>query len=88
MRCVSVRTIFTFGLTCAVVSAPWTSAGAESVRLPDGVVPLAQSVVLRVDPMQAQYSGSTIIDVQVETSAPAIHFHAEKIEILSVALAD
>ena len=63
-----------------------TTVDAATVRLDDDVVPLAQSVVLNVDPRKDEYSGSVTIDLDVKRPVTSFRFHAQDLTITGMSL--
>jgi alanyl aminopeptidase len=58
----------------------------DEVRLGTEVVPLRQSVNLRLDPGQTEYSGSTRIEIEVRNPTASFRFHAEEMTLTKVRL--
>lgn len=69
-----VRTSLLAGLCIA-------TAPAQEYRLGQAVQPLRQSVFLRVDPAQEQFSGKTEIEVEVKRAGASIRFHCADIQV-------
>lgn len=59
---------------------------AQDYRLDGRAEPLSQAVRLAVDPVRADYSGTTVIDLRVRRATDALLFHAEDMEIDRVEL--
>jgi len=57
------------------------SVPAQEYRLGQAVQPLRQSVFLRVDPGQDQFSGKTEIEVEVKRAGSPIRFHCADIHV-------
>jgi alanyl aminopeptidase len=74
-----VRTSILAGLCAA-------SAPAQEYRLGQAVQPLRQSVFLRVDPAQEQFSGKTEIEVEVKRAGAPIRFHCADIQVQKAVL--
>jgi alanyl aminopeptidase len=64
------------GLAIVGAAAP-AHAAKFSERLGRAVVPTFQSIELKLDPAQAEYSGSTRIELEVREPTDAIRFHSE-----------
>ena len=74
-----VRASFLAGLCVAPVPA-------QDYRLGQAVQPLRQSVFLRVDPSQEQFSGTTEIEVEVKRAGSPIRFHCADIRVAKAVL--
>jgi len=61
---------------------------AQTVRLGNDVVPLAQSIVLDADPRKDDYSGSTTVDVQVKKPVTSFLIHAVDLTANTITLDD
>jgi len=61
---------------------------AQTVRLGNDVVPLAQSIALDVDPRKDDYSGSTTVDVQVKKPVTSFLIHAVDLTASTITLDD
>ncbi len=59
---------------------------SDPYRLLNNVVPTAQQVTLNIDPRQTDYSGSTIIHIEVASESADIRLHAQEMEITSLQL--
>ena len=59
---------------------------ADPFRLASNVAPVAQQLMLNIDPSQANYSGATTITIEVESEAPDIRLHAQDMQITSLTL--
>lgn len=59
---------------------------ADPYRLSPGVVPLAQQLMLQMDPAQTDYSGQTTITINVESATAEIRLHAEDMQIDTLSL--
>ena len=70
--------------TPADTSTPAQSA--DPYRLAATIRPLSQTLALRMDPAQEQYSGSTTISIEVQETAEAIRLHAEELDIRALRL--
>jgi alanyl aminopeptidase len=68
-------------LTAALLlsAAPFAAAGV--VRLGADVVPVRQTVRLRMDPRAADYTGTVSIELDVKRAAAAVSLHAEEMTI-------
>lgn len=75
---------FLFASLLAAAAAAPTPAAA--VRLPADVVPVRQSLFLRLDPARPEYSGSARIEVEVRERAERVRFHAEGLTLDRVEL--
>jgi alanyl aminopeptidase len=62
------------------------TAAADPYRLSADILPLAQQVMLNIDPAQTGYSGSTTISIEVVVESPSIRLHAKDMEISSLHL--
>ena len=62
------------GLLVAALSCSLATFAAEEVdyRLPAGIEPLSQEIELRLDPSQADYSGTTSIKLKIEKAIDRI----------------
>lgn len=72
-------------LVCTVLTVT-TSVGLCAGRLGREVTPVEQSVTLKLDADRPEYSGSTVIMLEVETATPTFQFHSlglsfEKLEL-------
>jgi len=65
---------------------PATPPAVEETRLPTDVQPRFESVELRLDPAQADYTGTVRIDLTVQRPTDAIRFHAQAMELRRVEL--
>lgn len=59
---------------------------ADDDRLGDVATPTNQIIRLKLDPTQADYTGSVVIDITVNRSSDIIRFHAEEMNLNRVAL--
>ena len=82
-----MRRILLVVLTIALPAAGLRAADAPVGRLGATVVPVSQSIVLELDPRQADYTGSTETVLDVKTSVLAIRFHAEELDLRKIELA-
>ncbi len=68
------------------------SAGAaraqsqDAIRLGPDVVPVRQSVALRLDPDRTDYTGSTRIEIEVRRETTSFRFHAEEMALTNMHL--
>ena len=62
------------------------SAAAANVRLGNDVRPVAQSVVLQLDPRMDTFTGSTLVDLDVKKETSTFRFHAQGLNIRSMLL--
>jgi alanyl aminopeptidase len=86
-------TALAFAFCCAPGSAneaaPGPSAAdAPAVRLGSDVVPVAQSVDLKLDPALDGYSGSVSIDLEVRKPTKSFTLHAREQQIVRLELSD
>lgn len=58
----------------------------DELRLGTAIVPVRQSVELRLDPDKADYTGSTRIEIEVREPAASFRFHAEEMTLSNVRL--
>ena len=56
------------------------------LRLDEVVVPLRQTVSLRLDPDRTDYTGSTTIDIEVARPTSSFRFHAEEMALTNLRL--
>ena len=63
-----------------------TPAHAEDVRLGHDVVPVFQSVELKLDSGTPDYTGSTVVDLKVNNRTDTFRFHAEAMDLQSLVL--
>jgi len=82
-RIPSLRRRLLVALTLVATALP----AAAGVRLGTAVVPTSQSIDLWIDPAQESFSGSTEIRLAVREATDRFSFHAEEMEIGSLALA-
>lgn len=63
--------------------------GQEPVdyRLPPGIRPLSQTIELRIDPGQPEYSGEVVIRLQVDDDSERIGIYQVGLDLASIALA-
>ncbi len=59
---------------------------AADLRLGDEVVPTAERLDLRLDPVAAGYSGTATIDLRVSRPVSAFRFHAEEMQLARLTL--
>jgi alanyl aminopeptidase len=59
---------------------------ADLVRLGNDVVPTAETVTLTTDPRSDDYSGSVLVDLQVQKATPTFRFHAVDMTVTSLKL--
>ncbi|MBZ0115335.1 MAG: M1 family metallopeptidase [Thermoanaerobaculia bacterium] len=58
----------------------------DGLRLGSNVRPTAQAISLKIDPAQADYSGSTTIELQIDAATSTFRFHSEDTTITSASL--
>ena len=81
---VSFAPLAALGLAVAV--APSAAAAEEILRLPTQVQPTFQEIRLDLDARKQDYSGSVRIDLRVSSEVPAVHFHAQEMNLTRVDL--
>lgn len=64
------------------------SSFVSAARLPKEVVPIRQSIYLKLDANQPDYTGSTVVQLQVEQPTSQFQFHAENLQITKLTLSD
>lgn len=75
--------------TPAIKQAPVAEASdvvGDPYRLSADIAPVAQQVSLNVDPARTDYSGSTVITLEVMADSPSIRLHAEDMDITGLQL--
>jgi len=82
---ISIGAIVLVACNPAQENAPPT-IDADPFRLASNVAPVAQQLMLNIDPSQADYSGATTITIEVESEAPDIRLHAQDMQITSLTL--
>jgi alanyl aminopeptidase len=60
----------------------------SAARLPHNVVPVKQSIYLKLDSNQPDYTGSTVLKLRVNQPTSQFQFHAENLEITKLTLSD
>ena len=75
-------------LSAALVLALTAPVGAAKFegRLPTAVVPTSQTVELRTDPREIEYSGSTTLELDVREPVSGFLFHAERMTLGTLSL--
>jgi alanyl aminopeptidase len=73
-------------LLAAGLLVPGRAGAADAYRLGDAVRPSFQSVQLRLDADADDYSGSTVIEVDVRQATREIRLHAEEMQLQQVTL--
>ena len=68
----------------ALVGLPLMAA--EPHRLAQDVVPTSQSITLKMDPREDNYSGTVVVDLKVKKAVPAFSLHAEEMKIEKVTI--
>jgi alanyl aminopeptidase len=76
----------------ACVSLLFATSGVFSqepvdYRLPPGIRPVSQTIELRIDPGQPEYSGEVVIRLQVDDDAERIGIYQVGLDLTSIALA-
>ncbi|HEX8152506.1 MAG TPA: M1 family metallopeptidase, partial [Thermoanaerobaculia bacterium] len=69
----------------ALVAFPLCAADAP-VRLGRDVVPVSQSITLKLDPRLDTYSGTTVVELDVKKAVPTFNLHSEEINIEKIAI--
>lgn len=73
-------------LFCLPLLLSTLASAAPPPRLSQDIVPLSQSVRLRLDPAQADYSGSVRIELRIDQPTPNIRLHAERMRLTRTTL--
>jgi alanyl aminopeptidase len=73
-------------IVISLVTCVAPALAADIYRLPKDVVPTFESIDLRLDPDRADYSGTVRVDLKVEKSTAAIHFHAQDMTLGKIVL--
>ncbi len=83
------RSLFRVALVAASVLAFAAPAGAagDLGRLGRAVVPLTQRVELRLDPREADYSGTTTISIEATAPFTTMRLHAKEMTVETILLA-
>src|SRR5438105_2527807 len=68
---------------CLFIALPVVAA---PLRLARDVVPVRESITLKMDPRQDDYRGTVVIDLDVKKAAPTFSLHAEEMKIEAVAI--
>jgi alanyl aminopeptidase len=61
-------------------------AVAAPLRLARDVVPVRESITLKMDPNQDDYRGTVVIDLDVKKAVPSFSLHAEEMKIEKIAI--
>src|SRR6185295_19937289 len=61
-------------------------AVAAPLRLARDVVPVRESITLKMDPSQDDYRGTVVIDLDVKKAVPSFSLHAEEMKIETIAI--
>jgi alanyl aminopeptidase len=69
-----------------VVLAAMPLVAAPALRLARDVVPVSQSISLKMDPRLDTYSGKAVVDLAVKKVVPTFSLHAEEIKIEKVTI--
>ena len=73
-------------LIATALLAPRSAGAADAFRLGDAVRPSFQAVELRLDADADEYSGSTVIEIDVRQATRQIRLHAEAMQLQNVTL--
>ena len=62
------------------------AVAAPPLRLGRDVVPVRESIALKMDPRQDNYSGTVVVDLDVRKAVPSFSLHAEEMKIENVSI--
>ena len=68
----------------ALASVPLVAA--PPLRLARDVVPVSESVTLKMDPRQDKYSGTAVVEITVRKAVPTFSLHAEEMKIEKISI--
>jgi alanyl aminopeptidase len=87
MNSLNHRFCLTILVTCLFLAISFSSVfAADTIRLKKEIVPTFQTINLKIDARETDFSGSVAIDLEVRQTTNGFIFHAEDIELNKVIL--